>query len=52
MSNTAKIIAALADGNTAVADEAFAKAIREKVNTVLDIRRVAITSEIYNRAIK
>lgn len=51
MSTTKKIIDAIADGNTSVANEAFAKAIKEKVNTILDIKKVSITSEIYNKAI-
>jgi hypothetical protein len=52
MSNTAKIIDAIAEGNLPQADEAFLKAVKEKVNTVLDIKRVAITSDIYNRDTK
>lgn len=50
MSTTQKIINAITDDNAAEANEAFAKAIKEKVNVILDIKKVAITSEIYNRA--
>lgn len=50
MSTTKKIIDAVAEGNTSVANQAFAKAIKEKVDTILDIKKVAITSEIYNKA--
>lgn len=50
MSNIKKIINAVADGETSAANEAFSKAIKEKVNLVLDIKKVAITTEIYNKA--
>lgn len=47
MSTTSNFIAAIADGDHTKANEVFAKAIKEKVNTILDIKRVSITSEIY-----
>lgn len=47
MSTNKKLVDAISSGNEAAANEAFYKAIQEKVNTILDIQRVAITSEIY-----
>lgn len=52
MSTTSTFIAAIAEGDHDKANEVFKKAIKEKVNNVLDIRRVAITSEVFNKVSK
>lgn len=52
MSNTAKFIAAIAAGDKQAANESFAKAMKTRVNTVLDIKRIAITSAVYEKASK
>jgi hypothetical protein len=49
MSNTRKLIDAIMDSNGNQAGEVFSAAISDKVNTVLDIKRVAITADIYNK---
>jgi hypothetical protein len=52
MSTIKRIIDAISSDDSASADKEFKKAIREKVNTVLDIKKIAITSEIYNKTAK
>jgi hypothetical protein len=47
MGTISSFIDAVADSDHTKANEVFAKAIKEKVNTVLDIKRVAITSDVY-----
>lgn len=48
--NISKLIDCVADSNNAEAQQYFLNAIKEKVNTVLDIKKVAITTEIFNKA--
>lgn len=48
MSTTSTFITAIAEGDHIKANEVFTKAMKEKVNNVLDIKRVAITSDVFN----
>jgi hypothetical protein len=50
MKAVTQIISAVNDGDIKSANEAFANAIKEKVNTILDIKKIALTSEIFNKA--
>lgn len=47
--NIVKLIDAVSSDNKEVTADLFGKIIREKVNNVLDIKRIAITSDIYNK---
>lgn len=49
MSKTRELIDSIMSGSGELAREAFSTAITDKVNTVLDIKRVAITADIYNK---
>ena len=49
MSIARELIDAIMDGNAQGAREAFSTAISDKVNTVLDIRRVEITSDVFGK---
>lgn len=49
MSNISKFIDAIRSNDEVAIKESLKKAIVSKVNTVLDIKRVAITSDIYNK---
>jgi hypothetical protein len=51
MKRTAKFIEALASGDEKMINDSLTAAIKEKVNTVLEIKRVAITSKIYDKAV-
>lgn len=46
---TLNLVKAIESGDTKSADFAFQKAIAEKVQTALKIRRVAVAGEIYNK---
>lgn len=52
MSNKITFINAIASGDSAVANESFSKILRTKVNTALDIKRISITTDIFNKANK
>lgn len=52
MNSTKGLIDAITSDDVSKANIAFEKAIKEKVNVVLDIKKVAITTEIYNKANK
>jgi hypothetical protein len=49
MSNNVKLIDAIMNGNAEEARSEFNVAINDKVNTVLDIRRVAMASDVFNQ---
>lgn len=49
MSNNVKLIDAIMNGNAEEARSEFTAAINDKVNTVLDIRRVAMASDVFNQ---
>lgn len=49
MSRIKTIIDAIAEDDIATADVALQNAIREKVNVLLDIKKIAITSDIYKK---
>lgn len=49
MSNNMKLIDAIMNGDSAAAREEFTAAINDKVNTVLDIRRVTMASDVFNQ---
>ena len=44
-----KLIDAIMNGDSAAAREEFTAAINDKVNTVLDIRRVTMASDVFNQ---
>lgn len=50
MKATTKIIDAVANGDIATANEAFSSAIKEKINTILDIKKIELTSRIFDQA--
>ena len=50
MKATTTIINAVADGNIATANQAFASAIKEKVNTILDIKKIELTTRVFDKA--
>lgn len=49
MSNASKIIDAIEKGNDDLLKEAFNNAMREKSATVLEIKKVAVTEEFFNK---
>jgi hypothetical protein len=49
MNNNMKLIDAIMNGDAIAAREAFTAAITDKVNTVLDIRRVTMASDVFNQ---
>ena len=49
MSNNMKLIDAIMNGDAITAREEFTAAINDKVNTVLDIRRVTMASDVFNQ---
>lgn len=46
-SKASELVLALAKGNASAAQEAFESAMNEKVNEVLDSRKIAIAGKIY-----
>lgn len=50
MKATTKLIDAVANGNIATANEAFGTVIKEKINTVLDIKKIELTSRVFDKA--
>ena len=50
MKGTTKLIDAIASGNNAKANEAFGSVIREKINTILDIKKIELTSRVFDKA--
>jgi hypothetical protein len=50
MKATTKIVNAVASDDIAAANEAFASAIKEKVNTALDIKKIELTSRVFDKA--
>jgi D-alanyl-D-alanine carboxypeptidase len=49
MSDNMKLIDAIMNGDAAASREAFTAAITDKMNTVLDIRRVTMASDVFNQ---
>lgn len=49
MSTIAKLIDSIENGDNAATNENFLKVIQDKVTTHLDIKKVAITSDIYKK---
>jgi hypothetical protein len=49
MSTTKKLIDSICDGSDSIANESFLKAIGNKVAEALEIKRVAITTDFYNK---
>lgn len=43
-----KIFNALVDNNTDAANQAFDSAIKDKIQTVMDVKKVQVTSQIFN----
>ena len=52
MSYTTKLISAIATNDKVAAKTVFEKIVKEKVQTALDIKRVALTSKIYSKTEK
>ena len=50
MSKSLELLSAIASGNTEASNAAFSSLMRDKVSTGLDVRKVALTSEIYTEA--
>ena len=48
MSNTSKIISSLYSGKLSEANEAFTASMKDRVNVVLDEKKIAVASQIYN----
>lgn len=50
MKASIQIVNAIANDEVAKANEAFASAIKEKVNTIFDIKKIELTSRIFDKA--
>lgn len=50
MKKTTKIFNSIANDNTKSATIAFGQAIREKLDDALEVRKVGLTSQIFNKA--
>ena len=50
MKKTTKIFNSIAKDNTKGATIAFGQAIREKLDDALEVRKVGLTSQIFNKA--
>ena len=50
MKASTKIITAVSDGDINTANEAFATAVKEKINTILDIKKIELTSRVFDKA--
>ena len=49
MKRTAKFIEAIASGDAKMINDSLEAAIKGKVNTILDIKRVSITTDFLNK---
>lgn len=49
MSKAKEFVNSIVSGDTATAQSSFSSMIRDKVRTVIEIKKVELTSNIYNR---
>jgi hypothetical protein len=52
MKQVTNLISAIQQNDAAAANAEFSKVMKEKVNTILEIKKLSLTADIYNKVTK